>query len=100
MASVGVTGCADRFSMSVRASSLRDSVAEAVSSLTTVIKGCAVRLACLASSVLMTAPNSVLTVLNSFSFAEGLVSRVLVLEGRAEMSRGVRIMGFTLERVG
>jgi hypothetical protein len=38
--------------------------------------------------------------LHSFSFAKGLVSRVLVLEGRAEMSRGVRIMGFTLQRVG
>ena len=53
----------------------------------------------MASSVFITAPNSVATVLNSFSFAKGLVSRVLVLEGRAEMSRGVRIMGFTLERV-
>ena len=54
----------------------------------------------MASRVFITAPNSVATVLNSFSFAEELVSKLLVLEGRAEMSRGVRIMGFTLQRMG
>ncbi len=54
---------------------------------------------CLASKVLMTAPNSVATFLDSFSVTAGVVSSALVLKGRVEMSVGVRIMGFTLQRV-
>jgi hypothetical protein len=48
----------------------------------------------------MTAPNSAPVFLNAFSVDTGVVSSALVLEGRVEMSMGVRIMVFTLEQVG
>ncbi len=54
---------------------------------------------CLASKVFMTAPNSVAGFLNSLSVTAGVVSSALGLDGRAGVSMGVRIMGFTLERV-
>lgn len=54
---------------------------------------------CLARKLLMTAPNSVTGFLFSFSLSAGVVSRTLALVDRVEMSVGVRIMDFTLERV-
>jgi hypothetical protein len=48
----------------------------------------------------MTSPNSVATFLNPFSVTVVVVSSELMPEGRVEMSMGVRIMGFRLQRVG
>ena len=98
-----------RFSMSASASSVRVSSGSAsfvraseetraswIASETAVDE--AVEL-CLASKLFMTAPNSVTGFLFSFSLSAGVVSRALVLVERVEMSVGVRIMGFWLERV-
>jgi hypothetical protein len=52
-----------------------------------------------ASRLFITAPNSDAVFLNTFSVSAGVVSRALVLEGRDEMSMGVRFMGFTLQRM-
>ena len=54
---------------------------------------------CFARKVFMTAPNSVAEFLFSFLLSAGVVSRALALVARVEMSVGVRIMDFTLERV-
>jgi hypothetical protein len=47
----------------------------------------------------MTEPNSAVAFLFSFSLSADVVSGALALVGRVEMSVGVRIMGFWLERV-
>ncbi|PVE06031.1 hypothetical protein [Limnohabitans sp. Rim28] len=54
----------------------------------------------LASKVFMTAPNSTVVFLDTFSSNVGIASSVLVLVDRVEMSMVVRFMVFTLQRVG
>lgn len=107
--SPAVTILGVRFSMSASASSVRVSSGSALFvrasegtmatwiASETAVDGAAAL--CLASKLFMTAPNSVTGFLFSFSLSAGVASRALALVERVEMSVGVRIMCFWLERV-
>ena len=88
-----------RFSMSASASSVRASMGANRSWVASDKAGDGSAPLCSASKVFMTAPNSAAVFLSTFSVAAGMVSRALLLEGRVEMSMGVRFMVFTLQRV-
>ncbi len=88
-----------RFSMSARACSVRPSDGRRGTSSASMTEAFFSKLARWTSKLFMTKPNSLVLFFEDESEPAELVSRVLVLCGRVEMSMGVRIMGFTLQRV-